>query len=64
VMLRDNAVHGEPPRTPSGVKKQRRRERQDCIERTTFAEAHSKIRAIASELRTLVTTIYGLTLPS
>ena len=36
--------------------------RQDCIERTTFAEAHSKIRAVASELRTLVTTTYGLTL--
>jgi hypothetical protein len=63
VMLRNNAAHEEPSRTHLGVREQRRRERQDCIEMTTFSEAHSKIRAIANELQSLVTTTYGIAPP-
>jgi len=38
IMLRDNAAHEEPPITHPDLEQQRRRSRQDCIERLTFAE--------------------------
>jgi hypothetical protein len=53
IMLRDNAAHEEPDPARTGRKGIRWKTRQSNLEHTTFADAFDKIRAIATDLRTL-----------
>lgn len=63
IMLRDNAAHEEPPLTHPGLEQQRRRKRQDCIEMLTFADVHSRLSMIATELREHLRVNHSLVVP-
>ena len=63
IMLRDSIGHRERDATRDPIQKTRYAERQDCIERTSFREAHQRLQQTADELLTVLKT-EGITLPS
>ncbi len=64
IMLRDAIGHGEPSGDAGEDPEQKTRyeDRQRCIERTTFGEAHARLQQTANELEAVLAA-HGIILP-
>jgi hypothetical protein len=61
-MLRDAVCHEEPTEDEGDLVKQRYAARQQCIENTTYAQAHGQLEKIRGDLLAVLTRL-GIALP-